>query len=144
MKLVPRRNREYLFGDSFFDDFFEDSFFKPTNYQKMMKTDIQEQGNDYIIDMDLPGFKKEDIKISLNNGYLTVSAYKNESNEEKNEEKNYIHRERYTGKCSRSFYVGNSIKEEDIKASYNDGILKLKVPKLELKQSDNQKYISID
>ena len=94
--------------------------------------------------MDLPGFKKEDIRISLENGYLTVGALKNESKEEKNEEKNYIHRERYTGKCSRSFYVGDSIKEEDIKAKYTDGILQIIVPKSNVREIEPKKYISID
>ncbi|SCI33094.1 MULTISPECIES: Hsp20/alpha crystallin family protein [unclassified Romboutsia] len=144
MKLVPRRNIGNLFNDSFFDELFENEFFKPVNYQKMMKTDIQEQGDNYIIDMDLPGFKKEDIKISLDNGYLIVSAFKSESNEENNAERNYIHRERYTGQCSRSFYVGDSVKEEDIKAGYNNGILQLIVPKLNIKQNEPKKYISID
>lgn len=144
MKLVPRRNIENLFNDSFFDELFENEFFKPVNYQKMMKTDIQEQGDNYIIDMDLPGFKKEDIKISLENGYLIVNASKNESNEENNAEKNYIHRERYTGQCSRSFYVGDTVKEEDIKAAYNNGILQLIVPKLNITQNEPKKYISID
>ena len=110
----------------------------------MMKTDIQEQGDNYIIDMDLPGFKKEDIKISLENRYLIVNASKNESNEENNAEKNYIHRERYTGQCSRSFYVGDTVKEEDIKAAYNNGILQLIVPKLNITQNEPKKYISID
>lgn len=144
MKLVPRRNIENLFNDSFFDELFENEFFKPVNYQKMMKTDIQEQGDNYIIDMDLPGFKKEDIKISLENRYLIVNASKNESNEENNAEKNYIHRERYTGQCSRSFYVGDTVKEEDIKAAYNNGILQLIVPKLNITQNEPKKYISID
>ncbi|MBC5997823.1 Hsp20/alpha crystallin family protein [Romboutsia ilealis] len=144
MKLVPRRNRGYLFSDSFFDDLFEDEFFKPMNYQNMMKADIQDQGKNYIVDMDLPGFKKEDIRISLENGYLTVNASKDESTEEKNEEKNYIHRERYTGQCSRSFYVGDSIKEEDIKAKYIDGILQIIVPKSNVREIEPKKYISID
>ncbi|QJA09658.1 Hsp20/alpha crystallin family protein [Romboutsia sp. CE17] len=144
MKLVPRRNIENLFNDSFFDELFENEFFKPVNYQNMMKTDIQEQGDNYIIDMDLPGFKKEDIKISLENRYLIVNASKNESNEENNAEKNYIHRERYTGQCSRSFYVGDTVKEEDIKAAYNNGILQLIVPKLNITQNEPKKYISID
>lgn len=144
MKLVPRRNIGSLFNDSFFDDLLENEFFKPVNYQKMMKTDIQEQGDNYIIDIDLPGFKKEDIKISLENGYLIVNASKNEFNEENNAKKNYIHRERYTGQCSRSFYVGDSVKEENIKANYNDGILQLIVPKLDIRRSEPKKYISID
>ena len=144
MKLVPRRNIENLFNDSFFDELFENEFFKPVNYQNMMKTDIQEQGDNYIIDMDLPGFKKEDKKISLENRYLIVNASKNESNEENNAEKNYIHRERYTGQCSRSFYVGDTVKEEDIKAAYNNGILQLIVPKLNITQNEPKKYISID
>lgn len=144
MKLVPRRNIENLFNDSFFDELFENEFFKPVNYQNMMKTDIQEQGDNYIIDMDLPGFKKEDIKISLENRYLIVNASKNESNEENNAEKNYIHRERYTGQCSRSFYVGEGVKEEDIKAKYNNGILQLIVPKTNTREIEPRKYISID
>ena len=94
--------------------------------------------------MDLPGYDKEDIKSQLKNGYLTITAQKNTSNDEKDEEGNYIRRERYCGKCSRSFYVGDSIKEEDIKASFNNGILELTFPKEAPQKEEEIKYITID
>ena len=130
MTLVPRNNNlgVSLF-DNMFDDFFKDPFFTRNNSVKVMKTDIQEKDDKYILDMDLPGYDKEDIKAQLKDGYLTISAQKNTSNDEKDEEGNYIRRERYCGKCSRSFYVGDSIKEEDIKANFNNGILQLSFPK---------------
>ena len=145
MKLVPRNNNlgVSLF-DNMFDDFFKDPFFTRNNSVKVMKTDIQEKDDKYILDMDLPGYDKEDIKAQLKDGYLTISAQKNTSNDEKDEEGNYIRRERYCGKCSRSFYVGDSIKEEDIKANFNNGILQLSFPKEVARKDEGTKYITID
>ena len=94
--------------------------------------------------MDLPGYEKEDIKAQLKDGYLTITAQKNTSNDDKDEEGNYIRRERYCGKCSRSFYVGDSIKEEDIKANFNNGILELTFPKEVEQKAEEMKYITID
>ena len=145
MTLVPRNNNlgVSLF-DNMFDDFFKDPFFTRNNSVKVMKTDIQEKDDKYILDMDLPGYDKEDIKAQLKDGYLTISAQKNTTNDEKDEEGNYIRRERYCGKCSRSFYVGDSIKEEDIKASFNNGILELTFPKEVPQKEEEMKYITID
>ena len=145
MTLVPRNNNlgVSLF-DNMFDDMFRNPFFESSNNTRLMKTDIQEKDDKYILDMDLPGYDKEDIKAQLKDGYLTISAQKNTSNDEKDEEGNYIRRERYCGKCSRSFYVGDSIKEEDIKASFNNGILELTFPKEVPQKEEEMKYITID
>ena len=145
MTLVPRNNNlgVSLF-DNMFDDFFKDPIFTRNNAVKVMKTDIQEKDNNYVLDMDLPGYKKEDIKAQLKDGYLTITAQKNTSNDDKDEEGNYIRRERYCGKCSRSFYVGDSIKEEDIKANFNNGILELTFPKEVEQKAEEMKYITID
>lgn len=145
MKLVPMNNNNLGFSlfDNMFDDMFRDPFFTNSNTTKLMKTDIQEKDNNYILDMDLPGYEKEDIKAQLKDGYLTITAQKNTSNEEKDKKGNYIRKERYCGKCSRSFYVGDTIKEEDIKASFNNGILQLTFPK-EVARKEDTKYITID
>ena len=145
MKLVPRNNNlGFSLFDNMFDDMFRDPFFTNSNNTKLMKTDIQEKDNNYILDMDLPGYEKEDIKAQLKDGYLTITAQKNTSNDDKDEEGNYIRRERYCGKCSRSFYVGDSIKEEDIKANFNNGILELTFPKEAEQKAEEMKYITID
>ena len=145
MKLVPRNNNLGLnLFDNMFDDMFRDPFFMDIRPDKFMKTDIQEKDNNYIIDMDLPGYDKEDVKAQLKDGYLTITAQKNASNENKDEKGNYIRRERYCGKCSRSFYIGDSIKEEDIKANFNNGILQLTFPKEVDKKDDATRYITID
>ena len=138
MMLMPRRDFD-LFGD----DFFKDDFFKGEK-NNLMKTDIKETDNSYILDIDLPGYKKEDIKVDITDGYLTINAKtSNEVNEE--EKGKFVRRERFTGECTRSFYVGEDIKEEEIKASFKNGILNLEVPKInpEEKKSD-KKYIEID
>ena len=145
MKLVPRNNNlGFSLFDNMFDDMFRDPFFTNSNNTKLMKTDIQEKDNNYILDMDLPGYEKEDIKAQLKDGYLTITAQKNTSNDDRDEEGNYIRRERYCGKCSRSFYVGDSIKEEDIKANFNNGILELTFPKEAEQKAEEMKYITID
>ena len=100
MKLVPRNNNlGFSLFDNMFDDMFRDPFFTNSNNTKLMKTDNQENDNNYILDMDLPGYEKEDIKAQLKDGYLTITAQKNTSNDDKDEEGNYIRRERYCGKC---------------------------------------------
>ena len=110
-----------------------------------MKTDIKELDNGYELEIDLPGFKKDEIKAELNNGYLTVSAAKglDEDKEDKKTGK-YIRRERYAGSMSRSFYVGEGVKQSDIHAKYEDGILKLDIPKQDKKAVEESKYISIE
>ncbi|WP_434797734.1 Hsp20/alpha crystallin family protein [Terrisporobacter vanillatitrophus] len=146
MKLVPRNNNlGFSLFDNMFDDMFRDPFFTNSgSTTKLMKTDIQEKDNNYILDMDLPGYDKSDIKAQLKDGYLTITAQKNTSKEDKDEKGNYIRRERYCGKCSRSFYVGEGLKEEDIKASFNNGILELIFPKEVGKKQEDIKYITID
>jgi HSP20 family molecular chaperone IbpA len=124
--LVPRRN-----SFDIFDDFFDDEFFpKKHNQMNLMKTDIREKKDKYLIDVDLPGYEKENINLSLHDGYLNISAKVNK--EEKKEEEKFVRRERYIGECSRSFYVGDDIKEEDIHAEFKNGILMITVPKKEL------------
>ncbi len=142
-----------IFGEKFFDDFyddFENEFFGRKNplYGKhsknMMKTDIRETDYSYELDIDLPGFKKEDIDVSLENGYLTISTSKGIDKDEKDNDGKYIRRERYSGSMQRSFYVGEGITHEDIKAKYEDGILKLSMPKDLDKQIENKKTIYIE
>ena len=136
MMLVPRRNNYGLF-----DDFFDEDFFTKKE-KNLMKTDIREKENEYIIDIDLPGFSKENINLSLENGYLNISA-KTENNNDENNDK-YIRQERFYGECSRSFYVGDDIKEEDIDAEFKNGILKITVPKQEeMKKLNEPKKIEI-
>ena len=137
MMLVPRRNFDL------FDDIFDDSFFMPKNDNKMMRTDIEENDNNYELAIDLPGMKKDNVKISLEDGYLTVHAKQESKNDEKDKHGKYIRRERYYGEASRSFYVGDEVTEEDIKAKFEDGTLKIEVPKKENKQIKNKKYIEI-
>ncbi len=125
-----------------FDDFFNTPLFT-RNESNMMKTDIKEHDNGYELTIDMPGVKKEDIKAELNDGYLTVSAESNSSKDEKDEKGKYICRERYTGSYSRSFYVGNAVTEEDIKAKFENGTLTLEVPKKEALPEKQNKYIAI-
>lgn len=129
MLFTPARRN---YGFNLFDDFFNDPFFSTTlnrTSSNMMKTDIQDNGTDYLLDVELPGFKKEDIKAELKDGYLTISADRDETNEEKDENNKFIRKERFTGSCKRSFYVGDQMKQEDIRASFDNGILKLQFPK---------------
>ena len=105
-----------------------------------MKTDVKETEKGYEVDIDLPGFKKDDVTCELKDGYLTISAQKNVENDEKNEDGKYIRRERYTRSQSRSFYVGEHLTEEDIRASFEDGILKLSIPKEEAKPVEEKRH----
>ena len=136
MMLVPRKHFDL------FDDFFDDGFFNKQE-KSLMKTDIRETNDKYIIDIDLPGFSKENINLSLNKGYLEISAKVDKENNS-NEEEKYVRRERFYGECSRSFYVGEDITEEDINAEFKDGILKIEVPKYdEENKSEETKQIEI-
>ena len=126
-----------------FSDMFDDMFAAPTSYG-VMSTDIHKKDGDYILDIELPGYKKEDIKIALEKGTLSISAHKSETQEEKDAKGNLIRQERYTGETSRSFYVGDGIKDSDVKASYKDGILTISVPSEENKQVEEKKFIGIE
>ena len=142
MMLVPRKNFDL------FDDFFDDPFFKgelrPTTHSMpMMKTDIRETDNSYLLEIDLPGFHKNDIKIDVENGYLNINA-KTTSSNNKEEKGKFIKRERYSGECSRSFYIGEDVKEEEISAAFDNGILTLEIPKkTEAEKQSEKKYIDI-
>ena len=129
----------------FMDNVFDDDFFMDFKNEKAIgKTDIKELKDNYLLEIELPGFAKEDIKAEVNNGYLVVTAEHN-NKEEKDEKGRYIRKERYSGQCMRSFYVGSELKEEDIKAKFENGILKLEVPKKEFeKKVEQKKYIQIE
>lgn len=136
--LLTRRN-------NLFDNFFNDPFFTEAyqNKQALMKTDIEDSGNDYVIEIELPGFKKEEVRAELKEGYLTIYAETVSENEVK-DQKNYIRKERYSGSVKRSFYVGSGLKQEDVKASFENGILKLVVPKEAPKQIEENHNITIE
>ena len=110
----------------------------------VMKTDVHEHEEGYEIDIDLPGFKKDEIKLSLENGYLSVQANKSLDKEDKNKKGRLIRQERYSGSMQRSFYVGEHMDEEDIRAKFEDGVLKLSVPKKEAKNIPEKKTIAIE
>ena len=139
MKYVPARRNSYLFDD-LFDEMFPNF---NTRNTALMKTDIREKDGKYLLDIDLPGYQKEDIKISIFNGNLTINAEHNESNEEKDAKGNILRKERYSGSCSRTFYVGDAIRESDIHASFNNGILTIDFPSEAKKQEEETKYIDI-
>ncbi len=134
-----------IFGESLLDDFFdypEKSFsFRTSNANGLMKTDIKENENAFEVSIALPGVKKDDIEIELKDEYLTVSATSNMKKDEEDKKSNYIRKERYYGSCSRSFYVGDAVTENDIKASYEDGILTLDIPKVEKKPEPEVKKL---
>lgn len=146
--------RPSIFNDNLFDDFFEFPFFDDRaerklyghNAKNIMKTDIKEHKDGYELEIDLPGFHKDEIQAELKDGYLTISAAKQLNQDEKEKESGkYIRRERYSGSCQRSFYVGDEITQEDIKAEFKHGILKLFVPKKEAKSEvEQRKFVSIE
>ena len=136
MKLLPGLTT----FNNLFDDMFDDSFFR--SYNGYMKTDIKEVDNQYVLDIEMPGFNKKDISVELNDGYLTISGNKSTNNDEKDTKGNIIRQERYSGSYSRSFYVGDSIKKEDIKANYDE--LKIYLPKTTTKEVENHNYIPIE
>lgn len=158
--LAPR-----LFNDSFdlFDRFYQDPWFGFQNNgfkypekklygsrtENVMRTDITESDSGYEMTIELPGFKKEDVSVALEKGYLTIGAsrtYGNDGNEDKDRQKagNYIRKERYSGSCSRSFYVGDALRVEDVKARFDQGILTLTIPKADSKAVAENKYIAIE
>lgn len=140
MMMIPRKRNDF---DLFDEMFGMDPFFERRD-AKLMKTDIKEKGDKYIIDIDLPGYDKENIDLEIEDGYLKVSAKVDKNIDESDEEEKYIHQERFYGECSRSFYIGKNIKEEDIKASFKKGILTLTIPKEEQKKLEEKKKILID
>ena len=142
--LVPR-----IWNDNFFNNWFND--FAPAAPKhaakpdmNLMKTDVKETEDGFVVEIDLPGYKKEDVNAGLQDGYLTVTATRSGNNDEKDEEGKYIRRERYQGTCSRSYYVGEDITEDDIKAKFENGILSMSIPKKEQKQVEEKKYIAIE
>ena len=141
MMIIPRKNFDL------FDEFFDDPFFhkeeRHPHPMPMMKTDIRENEESYTIDVDLPGFSKENIKIDVEDGYLNIHASMNSTNNEEESGK-YIRRERFVGECSRSFYVGENVESEDVKATFKNGILTLEVPKVDVeKKLPEKKYVEI-
>ena len=145
-----------IFGENLFDDFMNDfTFPKFPDVEKelygkhaknLMKTDVKDTKEGYEVDIDLPGFKKDELTIELNDGYLTISAAKGlEQDKKEKETGHYIRRERYAGSCQRSFYVGKDVTEDDIKASFEDGTLKMTIPKKEAKPAvESKKQIAIE
>ena len=139
-----------VFGTSFMDDVFDDFFGVPMPHAhatttSSMKADITENDKSYLIEMDLPGYTKDDVQAELKDGYMTITAEKNNQNEEKNKDGKVIRRERFQGVCRRSFYVGDAVTEKDIKAKFKDGVLMLEVPKKEKEpEVETKKYIAIE
>lgn len=141
-----------LMNDTMFSDLFDDPFFEgwrnmdraaacdPNMSAGMMSTDVRKTDKGYMVDIDMPGFEKDDISLDLQNGYLTVSAHRNSSHEDKDDNGRWLRRERYAGSCSRSFYVGEDVKDSDIHASYKDGTLCLETPKPEAQQQVETKH----
>ena len=143
--------RPSIFGRNFVDDVFDDFFGAPfwgstgSVNTATMSTDITENEGEYQVEMDLPGFAKEDVHAELKDGYLTISAQHGQNKEEKNDDGRVIRRERYQGLCQRSFYVGDAVTEEDIKAKFKDGVLTLLIPKKEKQpEVEQKKYIAIE
>lgn len=139
-----------VFGENLFDDFFGFDYpmrsFQKADAGEMMKTDVKETDAGYELDISLPGYKKENVRAELKDGYLTISASTSQDRDEKDDKSGkYIRRERYVGSCSRSFYVGEDLSQEDIRARFEDGVLKLSVPKKEEKPAvEEKKYIAIE
>ncbi len=143
-----------IFGENLFDDFFEDPFSmipalhsRDVLYGKhgknLMKTDVRELDNGYELDMDLPGFKKDEVQVDVKDGFLTVSAAKGLNKEEKKDGK-YIRQERYAGQCSRSFYIGEGVESRDVSAKFEDGILRISLPKTEQKKLPATTSVTIE
>ena len=138
-----------IFGESLIDDFFdypkEKYSFRTSNANGLMKTDIKESKDAFELSIAVPGVNKEDITAELHEGYLNISATTKQEKNEEDEEYHYIRRERYYGTCSRSFYVGEDVTEEDIKAKVDNGILTVVIPKIE-KQPEvpQKKFIAIE
>ena len=131
MMMIPRKRNEF----DLFDDFFRgDDFFPRRRESSIMKTDIKEKKDKYVIQMDLPGYEKDNIDVQLKDGYLEVTASV-EKEENNSEDEKFVHKERFYGHCSRSFYVGDDVSEEDIHAQFKNGILEIDVPKKDSKEA---------
>lgn len=139
MMMVPRRRNDF----DLFDDIFDDPFFGSSD-TRLMRTDIKEKDNSYVVTIDLPGYEKDNIKIEINDGYLTVTAHASKKNNVKDEDGKYIRKERYSGHCSRSFYIGENVKDTDVKASFKNGTLTLEFPKEKEEKLPEKKYIPIE
>ena len=145
-----------IFGENMFDEFFRDPFFDDRDMKKLekkiygrrgknlMKTDIRETDTEYELEMDLPGFKKDEIKIKLENGTLTINAAKGLDKDEKDKEGKYVRRERYAGSMSRSFYVGEHVTAEQVHPKYENGILTFEIPKNKEPIEEKEKFIAIE
>ncbi len=143
--------------NSLIDDLFDDDWFNDKEFRNMekklyghraknvMNTDVKETEDGYELEMDLPGFRKEEVSVELNDGYITIRAAKGLDEDEKEKKTGkYIRRERYSGACERSFYVGEEVTQQDIKASFKHGILRLDIPKKEVKKVEQNNFISIE
>lgn len=142
-----------IFGENLFDDFFGDPFgmmprgrdpLYGKHAKNLMRTDVRETEDTYELDVDLPGFKKDEVTLELKDGVLTIQAVKGLDKDETDKKGKYIRQERYAGACSRSFYVGEDVEPQDVKAKYENGVLKLFVPKAEVKQVPAQTAIAIE
>ena len=144
-----------IFGENLFDDFFDDDFSMfPTltgrnplygkHAKNLMKTDVRETENTYELDIDLPGFKKDEISIDLKDGYLSISAAKGLDRDQEDKKGKYIRQERYAGACSRSFFVGEGVEPKDVSAKFEDGILKISLPKQVKKELPQSPRIAIE
>ena len=142
-----------IFSENLLDDFFDDDFMRfpvwggrnplyGKHAKNLMKTAVRETENTYEVDIDLPGFKKDEIKLDLKDGYLTVSAAKGLDRDQQDKQGKYIRQERYAGACSRSFYVGD-VESTDVSAKYEDGILKISLPKQAKKELPKSTTIAI-
>lgn len=141
MKYMPTRRGFDLFDDMF-DGFFPPEM--PRHFDSLMKTDIHEKDGYYTLDIEVPGYKKEDVNMELSNGYLTIKATHNTTDEEKDEKGNLIRSERSFGSCTRSFYVGENIKASDVKAKFDNGMLTVVVPSSKQKEIESKETISIE
>ena len=144
-----------IFGENLFDEMFDEAFDMMPVFgrrdplygkhgKNLMKTDVRETKDSYELDIDLPGFKKDEVKVDLKDGYLTISAAKGLDKDEQDKKGHYIRRERYAGQCSRSFYVGDGVEAKDVHAKFEDGILRLSMPKAAPKELPQQSSINIE
>ena len=136
--------RNYPERKDLFDSMLDDVFAAPLfRNETLMKTDIRKKDDSYVLDIEMPGYKKEDITISLYNGNLTIHAQHNETAEEKDSRGTLVRQERYSGACSRTWYVGTAIRDTDVKAAFENGILQVTVPTAEKKEAEEKKFIDI-
>ena len=144
-----------IFGENLFDEFFDDDFpmipmrsirnpLYGKNAKNLMKTDVRETDNTYELDIDLPGFKKDEVQLDLKDGYLTISAAKGLDKHQEDKKGKYIRQERYAGACSRSFFVGEEIEPRDVSAKFEDGILRVSLPKQVKKELPRNSTIAIE